>query len=80
MSVNDRIATQQKRYVKLTPTNNSSNAFSYAAGNNILRFSIAEQDAYLLANQTELQFTFKVFYKDFNCFIQKIRYFNMRTD
>ena len=61
MSVNDRIATQQKRYVKLTPTNNSSNEFSYSAGNNILRFSIAEQDAYLLANQTELQFTFKCF-------------------
>lgn len=61
MSVNDRIATQQKRYVKLTPTNNSSNVFSYSAGNNILRFSIAEQDAYLLASQTELQFTFKVF-------------------
>lgn len=60
MSVNDRIATQQKRYVKLTPTNNSSNEFSYSAGNNILRFSIAEQDAYLLASQTELQFTFKV--------------------
>ena len=60
MSVNDRLVTQQKRYVKLTPTNNSSNTWSYAAGNNILRFSIAEQDAYLLANQVELQFNFKV--------------------
>jgi len=61
MSVNDRLVTQQKRYVKLTPTNNSSNEWSYAKGNNIIRFSIAEQDAYLLANQVELQFNFKVF-------------------
>lgn len=61
MSVNDRLVTQQKRYVKLTPTNNSSNTWSYTNGNNIIRFSIAEQDAYLLANQVELQFNFKVF-------------------
>jgi hypothetical protein len=61
MSVNDRLVTQQKRFVKLTPTNNSSNTWSYTNGNNIIRFSIAEQDAYLLANQVELQFNFKVY-------------------
>mgnify|MGYP003116753869 CR=1 FL=1 len=61
MSVNDRLVTQQKRFVKLTPTNNSSNTWSYTNGNNIIRFSIAEQDAYLLASQVELQFKFKVF-------------------
>ena len=61
MSVNDALVTQQKRFVKLTPTNNSSNKWSYTNGNNIIRFSIAEQDAYLLANQVELQFNFKVF-------------------
>ena len=61
MSVNDRIATQIKRYTKITPSNASGNGvFSFSQGNPVIRFSIAEQDAYLLAPETRLQFKFKV--------------------
>ena len=62
MSVNDRIATQIKRYTKITPSNSSGNGvFSFSQGNPVIRFSIAEQDAYLLAPETRLQFNFKAF-------------------
>lgn len=62
MSVNDRIATQIKRYTKITPSNASGNGvFSFSGGNPVLRFSIAEQDAYLLAPETRLQFTLKAY-------------------
>lgn len=61
MSVNDRIATQIKRYTKITPSNASGNGvFSFSQGNPVIRFSIAEQDAFLLAPETRLQFKFKV--------------------
>lgn len=60
MSVNDRIATQIKRYTKITPSNASGTGiFSFSQGNPVIRFSIAEQDAYLLAPETRLQFNFK---------------------
>jgi hypothetical protein len=62
MSVNDRIATQIKRYTKITPSNASGNGvFSFSGGNPVIRFSIAEQDAFLLAPETRLQFTLKAF-------------------
>jgi len=61
MSVNDRIATQIKRYTKITPSNASGTGiFSFSQGNPVIRFSIAEQDAMLLAPETRLQFKFKV--------------------
>lgn len=57
MSVNDRIATQIKRFTKITPSNASGDGvFSFTKGNNVIRFSIAEQDAFLLAPETRLQF------------------------
>ncbi len=60
MSVNDRIATQIKRYTKITPSNSSGDGiFSFSKGNPVIRFSIAEQDAFLLAPETRLQFTIK---------------------
>ena len=60
MSVNDRIATQIKRYTKITPSNASGDGiFSFSKGNPIVRFSIAEQDAFLLAPETRLQFKIK---------------------
>tara|TARA_R110000796_G_scaffold44988_2_gene109311 strand:+ start:2067 stop:3434 length:1368 start_codon:yes stop_codon:yes gene_type:complete len=60
MSVNDRIATQIKRYTKITPSNASGDGiFSFSKGNPVIRFSIAEQDAFLLAPETRLQFKFK---------------------
>ena len=60
MSVNDRIATQIKRYTKITPSNASGNGvFSFSQGNPVIRFSIAEQDAFLLAPETRLQFKFR---------------------
>jgi len=60
MSVNDRIATQIKRYTKITPSNSSGDGvFSFSKGNPVIRFSIAEQDAFLLAPETRLQFKFK---------------------
>ena len=62
MSVNDRIATQIKRYTKITPSNASGDGvFSFSKGNPVIRFSIAEQDAFLLAPETRLQFKFKAF-------------------
>ena len=62
MSVNDRIATQIKRYTKITPSNASGDGvFSFTNGNPVIRLSIAEQDAFLLAPETRLQFKFKVF-------------------
>ena len=62
MSVNDRIATQIKRYTKITPSNASgSGRFSFSGGNPIIRLSIAEQDAFLLAPETRLQFKFRAF-------------------
>ena len=65
MSVNDRIATQIKRYTKITPSNASGDGiFSFSKGNPVIRFSIAEQDAFLLAPETRLQFKFKAFQTD----------------
>jgi len=62
MSVNDRIATQIKRFTKVTPSNQvGSGVFSYSGGNPILRFSIAEQDAYLLSKDLKFQFNFKCY-------------------
>ena len=62
MSVNDRIATQIKRYTKITPSNASGDGvFSFTQGNPVIRLSIAEQDAFLLAPETRLQFRFKAF-------------------
>jgi len=62
MSVNDRIATQIKRYTKITPSNASgTGVFSFSQGNPVIRFSIAEQDAFLLAPETRLQFKLKAF-------------------
>ena len=49
MSVNDRIATQIKRYTKVTPSNATGNGiFSFSQGNPIIRFTLAEADAFLL--------------------------------
>ena len=60
MSVNDRIATQIKRFTKITPSNASgTGVFSFSQGNPVIRFSIAEQDAFLLAPETRLQFKFR---------------------
>ena len=60
MSVNDRIATQIKRYTKITPSNASgTGVFSFSQGNPVVRISIAEQDAFLLAPETRLQFKLK---------------------
>jgi hypothetical protein len=57
MSVNDRLASQIKRFTKITPSNASGDGvFSFTKGNNVIRFSIAEQDAFLLAPETRLQF------------------------
>ena len=62
MSVNDRIATQIKRFTKITPSNSAGNGvFSFSQGNPVIRFSIAEQDAMLLAPETRVQFKFKAF-------------------
>ncbi len=62
MSVSDGIATQIKRFTKITPSNASGNGiFSFSQGNPVIRFSIAEQDAMLLAPETRLQFKFKAF-------------------
>lgn len=62
MSVNDRIATQIKRYTKITPSNASGTGrFSFSGGNPIIRLSIAEQDAFLLAPETRLQFKLRCF-------------------
>lgn len=62
MSVNDRIATQIKRYTKITPSNASGDGvFSFTKGNPVIRFSIAEQDAFLLAPEARLQFKLKAF-------------------
>jgi len=62
MSVNDRIATQIKRYTKITPSNSSGDGvFSFTQGNPVIRLSIAEQDAFLLAPETRLQFKLKAF-------------------
>lgn len=62
MSVNDRIAQQIKRYTKITPTNaTGSGVFSFKNGNPIIRFTIAEADAFLLAPETRFQFKLKAF-------------------
>ena len=62
MSVNDRIAQQIKRYTKITPTNaTGSGIFSFKNGNPIIRFTIAEADAFLLAPETRFQFKLKAF-------------------
>lgn len=62
MSVNDRIATQIKRYTKITPSNaTGTGKFSFSNGNPIIRFTIAEADAFLLAPETRFQFTLKAF-------------------
>ncbi len=62
MSVNDRIAQQVKRYTKITPTNaTGSGVFSFKNGNPIIRFTIAEADAFLLAPETRFQFNLKAF-------------------
>jgi hypothetical protein len=62
MSVNDRIATQIKRFTKITPSNSAGNGvFSFSQGNPVIRFSIAEQDAMLLAPETRFQFKFKAY-------------------
>lgn len=62
MSVNDRIATQVKRYAKITPSNASSTGvFSYSQGNPIIRLTIAEADAMLMAPECRLQFRLKGF-------------------
>ena len=53
----DRIASQIKRFTKITPSNSSGDGiFSFQKGNNVIRFSVAEQDAFLLAPETRLQF------------------------
>lgn len=62
MSVNDRIATQIKRYTKITPSNATGNGiFSFSGGNPIIRFTIAEADAFLLAPETRFQFNLKAY-------------------
>ncbi len=62
MSVNDRIATQIKRYTKITPSNSAGNGvFGHSNGNPVIRFSIAEQDAFLLAPECRLQFRLKCY-------------------
>ena len=62
MSVNDRIATQIKRYTKVTPSNATGNGiFSFSQGNPIIRFTLAEADAFLLAPETRFQFRLRAF-------------------
>ena len=52
MSVNDRIATQIKRYTKITPSNASGDGvFSFTQGNPVIRLSIAEHMRLQFANR-----------------------------
>ena len=51
------VAVQQKRFIKLTPSNNSSN-FGPTGSQPIIRFSIADTQALALLKDARLNFTF----------------------
>ena len=61
LAVNNMVAQQQKRYMKLSPSNSGTSEFSYSKGNPIIRFSIAEADAFLIGPEVRLNFELKVY-------------------
>jgi len=61
LAVNNMVAQQQKRYMKLSPSNSGTSEFSYSKGNPIIRFSIAEADAFLIGPEVRLNFELKLF-------------------
>ena len=61
LAVNNMVAQQQKRYMKLSPSNSGTQSFSYSKGNPIIRFSIAEADAFLIGPEVRLNFELKIF-------------------
>ena len=52
------IAVQQKRFIKLTPSNNSSNGFSPESSQPIIRFSVA--DTMATANMVDARINFRL--------------------
>jgi len=61
LAVNNMVAQQQKRYMKLSPSNSGTSEFSYSKGNPIIRFSVAEADAFLIGPEVRLNFELKLF-------------------
>ena len=61
LAVNNMVAQQQKRYMKLSPSNSGSASFSYSKGNPVIRFAIAEADAYLIGPEVRLNFDLNVY-------------------
>ena len=52
------IATQQKRYIRLAPSNNASQGFAPESSQPIIRFSVADTQA--IANMKEARLNFRL--------------------
>ena len=54
------VAVQQKRFLRLTPSNNSSSGYSPVSSQPIIRFSVADTQALALLKDARLNFRLKV--------------------
>ena len=58
--MSNSVAVQQKRFLRLTPSNNSSSGYSPVGSQPIIRFSLADTQALGLLKDARLNFRLKV--------------------
>tara|TARA_R110000824_G_scaffold198522_6_gene382544 strand:+ start:8101 stop:9483 length:1383 start_codon:yes stop_codon:yes gene_type:complete len=77
LAVNNMVAQQQKRYMKLSPSNSGSASFSYSKGNPVIRFAVAEADAYLIGTEVRLNFNLNCYTAGTTQVVNEAQVFNM---